>query len=84
MPAPTHELIVMSTFDGDASAILESVDALAGMYIHDYTANYHRRVKININSGAVTLLTKEEIDEIPVGSKRPITKAFRVKRVKKV
>lgn len=77
MPIPNQEHIVLSTLDGDAFAILESGDCLAGLY-----GGYgSRRLKINMESGEVTPLNRNEIYETPVGDQRPILKYFKVEHV---
>ncbi|XP_033212504.1 uncharacterized protein LOC117170090 [Belonocnema kinseyi] len=74
-PVPDQEHIVISTFDGDVFAILESTNILAGLYVHHI--KYYKRAKID-KQGMVTLLTPIEIKEIPVGSARPIQRYFQV------
>lgn len=76
---PTSEQIVMSKFDGDAFAILQSFNILAGIYKH---INYAmRRLKINMESGSVTALTSKEIQGTRVGVQHLITSNYRVEHV---
>ncbi|XP_033212440.1 serine/arginine repetitive matrix protein 1-like [Belonocnema kinseyi] len=62
-PLPTEEQIVISTSNGDVFAILETSNCLAGMYIR--SSKTFKRAKINTETGRVTVLTQDELDDTP-------------------
>lgn len=86
VPIPTQEQVVMSTFDGDVYAVLESNDNLSGfqMFYEYKKHDRYKRAKMNMESGKPTFLTSEEIYEIPVGPNHPIKRFYIINRVNRV
>lgn len=79
MPMPTEEQTILLTSNGDVFAIFGDDTFLRGIYtIRTYLGNKcEKRVKMNMYSGMITDMTKQEIRETPLGKSRPISKNFR-------
>lgn len=81
-PMPTEERNVLTTSTGDILAILEGSSHLRGIYTSQVCGR--RRVKINMVSGAIDIMTSEEIKQTPLGSRNPISKNFRILDVNEI
>ncbi|XP_033217510.1 uncharacterized protein LOC117173194 [Belonocnema kinseyi] len=76
VPIKNKEQIVLSTFGGEVFAILENSNLLAGIY-----GPGKRRVRVNIESGATTQMTRGEIREAQVGPHHPIICCFKIENI---
>lgn len=87
MPIPTEAQTVLTTSDGDVLAIFEKNHTrLRGMYAlkDEYESQVERRVKINIQSGAIRNMTPKEIRECSLGPRHPVSKDFKMINVNNV
>lgn len=79
---PTKERNILAASNGDIMSMMKRNNTLLRkMYTKTGAL---KKAKINMDSGAVVLMNKEEIKETPVGSRHPISKNFRVIYVNKM
>ncbi|XP_033221731.1 uncharacterized protein LOC117175955 isoform X2 [Belonocnema kinseyi] len=73
---PTSEQLVLTTPNGDIMATFDCNNTfLRAIFTNNI---FLRRVKMNMYSGMIHVLRRDEIEEVPAGNNRPISKNFKV------
>lgn len=82
-PMPSQEQVVLSTSQGNAFAIVQSGNVLARIYSYPTNCHSRRHENINMESGVIIPLSRDEILDVLVGTHNLVYRNFRVECVNK-